>query len=312
MIIEKLSYQYVAPGNEVVEAELREHDAGTDEFLFEHFQLLSQKAESDNTPRASFREEEAKNLFSKLEKGDDEEFLDAATIFTGRLVSEMDRRASDGLLVFARFIENDVTSTAVLKLDVVSKHAGVLRQVADGSQNLEAVRDVLDSPGKIQKALITPDLREDSEVIVSDRLSKAADYFVRAFGIIIDSRPIEAVLTIVQVVAQEVPEATAKVVSVLPTIDSGPLEETLDSLVVQVPELEPKREVIETSLREHQRPIRHIDTAAGLKAKITAGSITITGPAETIDKSTSWSSITSHEWTIQVASTTEPKKTYGK
>ncbi|WP_143086236.1 nucleoid-associated protein [Amycolatopsis saalfeldensis] len=312
MTIEMLTYQYVAPGNDVLQATLREHDESTDEFLFEHFRLLVQKSESGSTPCGSFREQEAKDLFIKLEKGDNEEFLGAATTFTERLVSEMDLRASAGLLVFARFVDEGPTSTAVLKLDVVSAHAGVLRQIADGSQSLEAVRDVLDSPGKLQKGLVTPDIREDSEIFVSDRLTKASEYFLRAFGVIIDARPVEAVLAVVQVVAQEVPDATVKVISVLPKIESGPLDETLDSLVEKVPELAPKRQAIEDSLREQQRPVRRIDTSAGFKAKIIAGAISITGPAAIVDKSVTWSPNMSQGWKVEIASTGEPKKTYNK
>ncbi len=312
MTIEMLTYLYVAPRSEVGAAELREHDEATDQFLSEHFAYLTAKAESASTPCATFREREAQDLFAKLEKGDGEAFLEAADMFTKRLVEEMDGRASAGLLVFARFVEDGVTSAVVLKLDVVSAHAGVLRQLADGPESLGTVRDVLDSPGKLQKGLVTPDLRDGSDVFVSDRLTKTSEYFVRAFGVTIESRPVEGVLSMVEAVLREVPEAAIDVVKALPAIEGGPLRETLDHLVEQVPKLEPKRQIIEESLRTLRRPVRSIDTSAGCKLKVIVDSITIEGPAVDVNESVSCEPEPTQGWTTTIRSTSEPRWVYNK
>jgi hypothetical protein len=312
MIIDLLTYAFVAHDVEAKNASLREHDENVDEFLFEHIKLLSETPKTTDIPHAVFREGEATSLFAALGEGEPEEFLKAATLLTERLISEMDRRTSAGLLVFARFSEDDVSATAVLKLDVVSSHTGALRQVADGSLSLEAVRDVLDAPGRLQKGIITPDTRDGSDVIIADRLNKAADYFVRAFGLIIESRATEGTLAMIQAVAREVPDATAKVVSVLPKIDSGTLHETLDVLVEQVPELGPKRTEIEEILLDQQRPVRKVDTSTGIKAKVTAGAITIAGPAAVVDSLVGWQQGATQDWKIEVKSVSEPKKSYSK
>ncbi|WP_326836012.1 nucleoid-associated protein [Amycolatopsis rhabdoformis] len=314
MAIEMLTYDFVDASAEVGRASLRDHDESIEEFLYNHFKQLVKRVEKGDTPCATFHDDEARALFRNIEKGDEEEFLDGATQLMRRLVGTMDGRTAPGLLVFARFSEGEGTSTAILKLEVVSKFTGVLRQIADGSQSLETVRDVLDSPGNIQKGVITPDRRDDSDVIVGDRLNKAhaADYFVRAFGLTVDARPAEAALSVIQVVSKEIPEATNKVVATLPLIGSGPLDETIEALVQQVPELEPKRQVIEELLREQQRPIRRVDTTAGFKQKITVGSVTITGPATILDSTATIEANPQEGWTVSVTSLSEPVRNYFK
>lgn len=312
MIINLLTYAFVAHDVTAAKASLREHDEHVDEFLFEHITLLAETPKTADIPHAVFREGEATSLFTALGEGEPEEFLKAADLLTERLIGEMDRRTSPGLLVFARFSEESASATAVLKLDVVSSHTGALRQVADGSLSLEAVRDVLDAPGRLQKGIITPDTREGSDVIIADRLNKAAEYFVRAFGLLIESRATEGTLSIIQAVAKEVPEATTKVVAALPKIDSGTLQQTMDILVDKVPELEPKRNEIEGLLQEQHRPVRNVDTSAGIKAKVTAGAITISGPAAVIDSLVDWRQVPTQGWKIEVTSAGEPKKSYGK
>ncbi|WP_406631986.1 hypothetical protein [Amycolatopsis sp. WGS_07] len=312
MAIELLAYEYVSVNAQVARAQLRPHEENTEEFIHEHYKELVKRGEEGDSPAAVFCEEEARTLFGQLDRGSPEEFLDAVTIFTERLVAEMNGRTSPGLLLFARLNVEEKALTVVLKLQVTSKNAGVLQELADGTQSLGTVRNVLDAPGKIQKGLVTPDGREDSDVIVGDKLAQksTAEYFVRAFGIRIDARPEEAALAFLRAVNSVDPKLTSRVVSALEGVEGGALPAVTEGLLEQVPELEQNWDAIESKLQEHKRPIRNVGTSTAFRATITAGLITISGPASAIDQSTAVTENDKRGWTVTVVSSTEPKKTY--
>ena len=95
----------------------------------------------------------------------------------------MDQRSKRGFFVAIRErTGRNQVRVAALKLDVHDEHAAAARLVGDELQ-LEAVQDLLDIPGELQKGAVYPDDRPHSEVIIVDKFERTALYFLRALEV---------------------------------------------------------------------------------------------------------------------------------
>ncbi len=293
MQVEYLTYQEVRQGKPGEPAELREHSEDVDRFLAMHIDAIRKIVVKPTAPSSYFAEPSAHELFQEVLEGDKDAFLDSATEITNRLSSRMNGRTPEGLLVIVRIEDSEnTTRVVVLKLQVATENAAILREIGGGRVGLEAIHDVLDSPGNIQKAVIYPGIGGVSQISVTEKSAsiRTAGYFLDALGVTTSSRPDDAVVQLVQAV-QERDEAegtnvVAEVISVLPEID----ETEPQALLTKVSERSPGFAQMETEVRAKvmneslSRPVVKFDATTGLKTVYIADSVTITGPALDVER----------------------------
>lgn len=312
MTVELLTFQNVGPGVEASKAEIRPHEEEVDQFLIAHMNALLAAARDGKLPKAGFRDEVAEELFRDARDSSEEAFLNAATLMCQKLNKAMDRRTVPGLLVLFRTVSPNRYLT-VVKLQVASEYAATLQRVGEGREDLRAIKDVLDSPGQIQKGLLYEDPRECSSVVAKEKRGNAAtaDYFLRAYDIVVNALPAEANIVLLKAISsvdQKVnPGLTNKVIAALPELVEGSPSDVLDQLGEVVPDTVKFRSEVEANLASYVRPIEVINPAIGVKGQVTVGSIKITGPVQDIAESVRWDRDSESEgWITTIRSAAEP------
>jgi len=288
----------------------RPHSSGIDNFLLDHYTELRSKATNNDAPLAFFVDGEAQQLFEDLRMGSDDEFYAAGQALAGRLIGEMDGRMEPGLLICLRIEDDPTWSAAVLKLEVVTPNSAVLERLDSGEEILEAVTNVLDAPGELQKGALVGDDRVGSDVVVGDRLPKDALYFPRAFGIKTEAKASDGTIQLVAALSDRLPAVTSRVIEILPTVEDTGARDVLTTLSGQIPTLTGNiQEDIIVALEQRPRPVRRINPRAALKRVLRAGGITISGPAAAM-QSTTWDRQPDGRWRITIYVPEEPTTEY--
>lgn len=285
-------------------------------FLVAHVESLLARAADGSTANASFALPDDAALLGSLRDGDDAAFLAAAGTIGMRLVEEMSKvgRAAPGLLLCTTVVDGEqgTARAAVLKLEVVSEQGAVLKVLDDGEETLAAVTDVLDQPGRLQKGLVFEDDRPSSEAVLGDLSgSVEARYFLQALRVTLESRPTHTASALVQAVAKHAGENVARqVVDALPTVPEATTAEVVAGLREAVLDLDGEAAAAVTEeLVAADRPVVRVDTQAGVRGKVKAGPLTITGPAEHIGRVT-WQQDPSGGWTVTLHSDEEPRRSW--
>lgn len=279
MAISIVSYAYVEPGGAPPQMQERPTSAEVRAYLDAHVNALSAKASNGSLSPAVFRSAEASTRFTRLASGSKSQFLHASQTLAERLFARMDQRAKRGFFITLR--RTGPSLGAALKLDVHDAAAAALRLDATGVPTLEAVQDLLDIPGELQKGAIIPDARADSDVIVGDKLTVTSLYFLDALDAEQHALPGRATAELLRVVQDVAPHKAAATAAVLELEERTTLAEFLDRHEDLLDEAE-RIEVLDRA-RVRKRPIDGIDpTSYALSELIEADGITVRGRASTI------------------------------
>lgn len=281
MNLTHMTYTRVSAGRSIPELAIQPH-AEVELFLSAHIFALLESAQDDRVPPGTILSTESRAALEQVRAPDIEEFLSTAQSLATDLVAEMDGRSRDGLLVFIGFRHDAVPSLAILKLDVTAENAAVLRRIESGEETLAAATNVLDAPGRLQKGILYPDPRSTSEIVVSDRLRNEAQYFLKAFGIRIQSKPNEAAPALLNSIAENLnPEIATLAADALPCVEDGNVQEVISSLTERVPNLRSADLTsVMSDLVGRRAPVGRIHTTTPLKEIVTADGIKITGSVE--------------------------------
>ena len=292
----------------------RQPDPAANDFLCRHVDRVREKTRTHQTYPGWFADPVARDLFRDLLRGTEAEFATAAETLTKRLTAKMDARARRGLLVFLRADDAADTFGGVLKLDVEAENAGVLRLLSTGEAQLGMVTDLLTGPDNLQKAAVVASDLAPSRVMVVDRMTHAAAYFPRAFGISTAARPSAGSSVLLWAVDQVSPSLSGQVAEALPGVASGEPSAVLDALEEAVPGLAGgARAAVADVLERHDPPVGYIETGRPASVKVVAGEITISGPASVMRRLVTVSVSGSAEdqaWTVHVDSPGPPEWIY--
>lgn len=257
------------------------------EFFVDHIGALREMSEHDDAPPpARFIDPEAQELFQTLHMGGTSEFLSSARILTKRLIGNMNKRTTRGLLACVRGEEGGSNrTTAILKLEIDPSNGTMLEELASGDIRLSTVTNVLEQPGDLQKGILVMSDMPAEEVICGDTLSHQARYFPEAFGIQVFARPSRGPSAFLKAVARHDAQLAGPVAAALPRVRPGTPREVVTELADLVPALDPQtqEEIIDT-LEQAPRPITRLDTAKQVTAVIEQDGITIKGPAQVISQ----------------------------
>lgn len=272
------------------------------------------KATDGSAANAAFHDESRRQRVEDLRSGDDAAFLAAANELALQLTDEMNHvgNAAPGLLVCTTLKEGSATMAAVLKLEVVSNEGAVLRRLESGEETLAAVTNVLDRPGDLQKGLVFPDARPNSDAVVGDKASQQeARYFLRSVGVTLQSRPGSSAPALVVAIGKRASRAVADaVVEKLPSLTDGSPEQVLTQLrEAGITISEPVVQEVVTDLARADRPVPVVTVSAPVKGKIRAGGLTISGPASDV-RSVTWKQDPQGGWMITIHTDTEPVPTW--
>ncbi len=170
---------------------------------------------------------------------------------------------------------------AALKLDVHDAAAAALRRDSAGEPTLEAVQDLLDIPGELQKGAVVPDGRPGSEVIIGDKLVKASLYFLDALDVQQHAAAGAATVDFLRVVQEVAPTKVAATVAAVELETRTSLREFFDRHADLLDEDE--QEQVLDRARVRRRPIDAIDPESyALREEIEADGIVIRGRSSTI------------------------------
>ena len=286
-------------------------------FLAAHVAGLRDRATEGSAAHALFANPADLQLMQDIRSGDESAFLAAAGILGTRLVAEMHHvgGALPGLLVCSTLVSDTdptIAYAVVLKLQVVSEQGAVLQRLDTGEETLAPVTDVLDRPGELQKGLVFPDERPDSQAVVGDKAAQQeARYFLRAMGVTLEARDSASAGALVAAVAHRAGRVIAEqVVQALPSVQPAAPREVLATLGQTIPDLtEAAVADIAEALVTAERPVVRIDTSAHVTARLRAGALTLTGPADEVRRVT-WESDPEGGWRIAFRSDQEPKVTW--
>jgi hypothetical protein len=136
-----------------------------------------------------------------------------------------------------------------------------------GRPTLEAVTDLLDIPGQLQKGAVFRDDRADSDIVVGDKLTETAFYFLRAIDVVQMSNAKQAITAIVKAVEQVAGSDRAS--SVIEALEAEQ-ETTLEDFLARHPDLleGPEREQVSERLRVRKRPVDRFDTSRPVKRSL--------------------------------------------
>jgi hypothetical protein len=314
----RLTFFRVARGAVPAEPWLRPGVEEISDFLVDHVDDLQKRASEGTAANATFPEAADRQLIEDIRIGDDAAFLSAAKKIGGRLIEAMGPlgTAKPGLLLCATFESEEVPSAAtaaVLKLEVVSEHGAILELLESGEETLAAVQRVLDKPGELQKGLVYPDTRSDSEAIVGDKAAQQeARYFLRAVAVTLEAHAASSARELVRAVAAKAgPGVARSVVRALPSIEPASPAEVLGALRASVPELtEDTADEVARTLATADRPVVRVDTKAPVRGVVQAGPLRITGPAADIGR-VEWTANPEGGWVVTFTSDQEPRRSYG-
>lgn len=308
--ITRMTYARVAVDAEPRFPHFRQVEDGVTGFLGDHIAALFTMAKTpDATPPGRFREPAARALFRALHTGSDEEFLAAADTLTRRLIDRMNRTTAEGLLICLRAETGgaDGRVAGVLKLQVVAPNAAVLRALDSGEIVLTAVRDLLDSPGDLQKGALVGSALPDGQVLCGDRVAHLAQYFPEAFDIQIFCRPSVATRAFFDAVAEFAAALVPRVAQAWPTVRPGSPRDVLAELGQKVPELTAGlRADIAERLETAPRPVARLDTRRTVKETLRAGEITLSGPIDVMRSQVRLSGMPDGIWQIVIHSADRP------
>ncbi len=285
MQIHLMTYSHVEAGGTPAPSIIRPTSPEVVVYLLQHMKALRRHADNGSWPPAEFVDPMCEHMFEELRVGSEERFLSAASTVVQRLIGRMRGNTSPGLLVCVQADENPEPSAVVLKLQVGPDYAGVLQRLETGEEELGAVRNVLDPPGKLQKGALFIDRRPDSQVIIGDKLADTARYFPDALGIrqVQKAKPatLELVRAVASVDAAAVPALQQKLRDMAETSDIPlePVERVLEELELPSTQADEVRGILENQ----PRPVRTVDVRRPVSLTIEADNITVSGPAEDID-----------------------------
>lgn len=254
--------------------------AEVDNFLSAHVERLWKNANArDAPPPAHFLNEEACQPFDDLLEGDDQTFLAAAHSLACRLVARMNKVTKPGLLVAVKAqVDANDSVAGVLKLQVDAENGAMLRQFETGELQLEAVKDLLDRPGRLQKGALVSTLLDAGRAVCGD-LQRNAHYFPAALGLIVHPRPLQAAKHFFDAMDEVDPALTGLVAEAFAECRPGPVVEVLEEIAAKVEGLTGSvRAEVEARLRGLAQPVFELDTGQDVKEKYPIGSVTVLGP----------------------------------
>jgi hypothetical protein len=309
MAITLVAYAYVEPGGSAPKCKIQTVSSEIRRYLDRHMDDLLGRAGRGASAPAFFRGEDAEGRFVHLQLGSSKEFVASAGVLTGRLHTAMDNRSKRGFLVAVRrSLDSEEVQAGVLKLDVHDEPAAAARQTGDELQ-LEAVADLLDLPGDLQKGAVFPDPRAESEVVVGDRvMAETAQYFLRALEVQQIAAPSSATKSLIDVVGSV---ATGKVDAFVQELDSYDEPVSPQAVFDDHPDLlsDEEREQVLGRLEEQPRPVRIVNPAARPpRVVVSVDGITIRGGVEDMRK-VRWVQ-QGGGWQIQIEVSQEPRKRY--
>lgn len=281
MAITLISYSYLEPGGTPPRMLERNVSANIRDYLEAHVDDMLARVDHGSIAPAVFMTTEGAERFEKLVTGTKADFLANAQALADRLHQRMDNRTKRGFFVALRR-SNGSPLAAVLKLDVHDAAAAAVRFDNAGEPTLEAVEDLLDIPGELQKGGIVPDQRPNSEVVVGDKLTLTSLYFLDALDVQQRAAPGPATAELVRVVQDVAPDRAASVAQRLeveleriPVVD---FFETHSDLLE-----DHQRDEVLHRARLKRRPIEDVDPSSYvLRETVEADGIMIRGRAATL------------------------------
>lgn len=283
-------------------------------FLSEHVDgLLVKTRKSDAPPPAFFHDTTSQDHFHSLRSGTTEQFLTAYRTLAQGLVNAMNGTSKEGLLVGLRVTGASIDGTVagVLKLEIVTPNGAALQSNADGSEvRLEAVQDLLDRPGQLQKSAIVTSALAAERVFCGDQLYTQSKYFPRALGIQVHPRPRAAMAAMYEVAHEVVPDLSGSLADAVRTCGPGKVREVLAEAAGKVPELTViRREEIAERLSARAEPVLELDPARAIKATYKMGDITVSGPVADVEHLIDVSE-SEGGWRLTIASDSKPSLRY--
>jgi hypothetical protein len=309
MSLSLVSYAFIERGGTPPVCDAAQIEPDDEAYLRQHIAHLVERATNGHSPAAEFVSPESEERFHQLAHGTDEEFLSAALTISTQIQDCMHHKASPGLLVFARFAGEPTVAAALLKLEVAERYSAILREIAAGNVRISVVRDRMTGAAELQKGALIPDPRDDSDVVVGDKIGDTAAYFLTGLGVRQFVKTLTAVEAFYRVAVNQDPTRHRSERLALALAEDQP--EDVGVFVNAHPELFSPEQA--EDLRRHsetaQRPIKSLapTKAAAARQIIRAGGITITGALADMLRGVIRERLADGRWRVSIVTDTEPE-----
>lgn len=311
--IEVAAYAYLDPTAGAAKPRCELHPSLPPEvvnYLEAHIADLTGRAASEDAPPAEFHPHAGRALFEELETKTGSDFQGAADRAAEKLQARMDLRTKAGLFVaLRRQVSAEGPRVAILKLDIVEKHAGRLAR-ENGQVSLKVVEDVLELTGTLQKGAASPDTRSGSEVIVGEKSGGAASqYFLRALEIRQMAPPAVGARELIRAVRKVEPEGLAQIAPRFEATEAGTVQEFLDEVDSLLPD--DARAKIEAAIASETHVVKQIaPKEVQLTRTIEAEGITIKGAAGQMRRKVTLEQLPGEKWRAQIDFEQQPEERY--
>lgn len=311
MPIQLVAYGYVDPKGPVPDCSLHSISPEVEAYLEAHLAKLLEKALRGSAPTAVFSDMASRGHFESLRSGSQNAFLDTARLLAQKLHEQMDGRSKRGFFVAIRKkASSDNMQSSILKLDVHDEMAAAARRNSDGQLTLEAVQDLLDIPGELQKGAVYPDSRDGSDVVVGEKVARdTAIYFLESLGVQQFASDAAAGRVFMLAVYSTSPSKAPRVAT---TLNQEPHPLSPEQFFSKHPEvLSPEeRDKVMADLRERRHPVQKLPAREKvLKEIISADGIEVKGRADDLAEKVDIEEDV-EGWRIIVRVQSEPRRRY--
>lgn len=283
-----VSYCFVERGGDAPICVVRNPiDPHVADYFEAHVVDLMARPGRKSVPPARFANPAARLRFQHLASGTEDEFVVAAQELATRLYEKMQpTSAKKGFFVALRRENGGAPEGVVLKLDASDGPAAALETTKDGPE-LEAIANLLDIPGALQKGAVAPDARGGSDVIVGERWDNTRQYFLAALDVVQNLSERESVYQMLKVVQTRAPQSVPNVLRGIAEREHA----TDFTTLLSEPALldDPILAEVLTELRNSPRPLLPMSRDhVPLTRKIEADGVTISAPVLAFDERVSW------------------------
>lgn len=309
MTLNLVAYGYVEPNGSAPTIALRQVSSNIAIYLTGHMDKLVEKASGGTIAYANFSDDIRHAAFERLRNGTDEDFLEAAQSLANSLCEWMDGRTKRGFFVALRRTRSERVESSVLKLDIHDEIGAAARRTADGDLTLEAVEDLLDLQGELEKGAVFPDRRDGSQIVVGDKVSTdSAKYFLEALGVRQSAKPKRANRQFMSTVYKLAPAEAPQIAEALSRERGRMTPEEFFSAHEELVSAS-QREGIVSELSEGRHPVTHLVPERLLKKMLEADGIVVSGPVGEMEEKVRVIPIDTG-WQVVIEVQSEPRPSY--
>lgn len=244
-MIHRTSLVFIEPRKDPdLPAMVAELDGDESDYLLRHVETLQARADDPEAQRTRFQPgSDVPALLRKLIKAGETEFVEIVNTLATRLSASTNAATRPSPGIFAVITSGRTASRAsgvvLLKLDATHE-AAQFKRLARAKVKLSILKNLLPSPGDLQKGITWPDPRDGSDAVIRDRNIENALYFLNAFQLQAAPKATQTERTVLEAITRLPPDEVPRAY-VAAAAKHGSADTVMAELRQEFPELDVDR-----------------------------------------------------------------------